>query len=100
MKKILIVLMCFIFCLFPLSGCNDDSDEYYTVTFYVAIVQNSTKYYREQSNIEVKHGDVIGNKAPSVSYRDYIWYTSKAGNIEWNLYSDEVKSDMNLYGRW
>lgn len=100
MKKFLTTILCCLFFILPFSACSDTGKEYHTVTFYVATLQGNTKYYRKQSSINVLDGDVIGNQAPSFSFRSYVWYTSKSGNIEWNLYSDEVKSDMDLYGRW
>ena len=77
-----------------------DKQEYHTVTFYRANNSGTTTSYSKLADLKIQHVTLIENQASNVPLSPLTWYTTPAGNIEWNLYSDEVKSDMNLYGRW
>lgn len=99
MKKFFTIIFSIILLILPLSACTEEEKEYHTVTFYTEI-RAGTFAYHKKAEIQVADGDVIGNQVPDTGLISYVWYTSKTGNIEWNIYSDEVKTDMSLYGRW
>ena len=128
MKKILISLLT-VLCLFGMVACSSQSPTekttveneqpacveeqvYHTVTFYLLKKGGSIlgmgslpDSYVKKAEIKVADGDVIGNQAPNQDPDigdvgvGYIWYINKAYSIEWNIYSDEVKTDMFLYGK-
>lgn len=86
----------------PESQTNNEIEkqEYHTVTFYRAKNSGATTSYSKLADIKILHGSLIENQAPNVPLFPITWYTSQAENIKWDLYSDEVKTDMELYGRW
>ncbi|MBR3790943.1 MAG: InlB B-repeat-containing protein [Clostridia bacterium] len=111
MKKIkyfcsicLLVACC---CVIPfLTGCG----ETHTIRFmdgnpnYDTILEKIHITYRLESTITVAHNDIIGDESPapmgtkySSNWRFLGWYTSQDGTDKWDLYRDEVKSDMTLY---
>lgn len=97
MKKILLLLLCSILFTLPLTACANKYDNesiYHTVDIYVTYLTT----HKVQS-LQIKDGDVIGDAITFSRKHELVWYTTLNGNIEWNLYADEVKCDMSLYGR-
>lgn len=80
-----------------LVACSDEpAPETYTVSFYIGTTCIDV--------ISVKEGDVIGEY--TVNFGNYkkdpgafSWYTTKTGDIEWNIYKDTVQCNMSLFGR-
>ena len=100
MKKlfILIIICCVICTLFV--GCQKEEP---VVTYTVTFIQpgNMATAERVIAKITCEANSVIGNKAPEAGKYPFKkfkgWYTEKELLTQWNLYSDEVKSDMTLY---
>ena len=92
-----------------LSACKDEEDKTYTITFKVAqsiSPLNSSVIYKTAKTIEVEDGECIGNSAPSgkygtgYTYEFAGWYTEEELINQWDLYRDEVRSDMVLYAKY
>ena len=71
------------------AGCGEEEKPVYKVKLV---------YSTFGETIEVTEGEVIAPKIKSY-FREKAWYTSKDGNLEWNIYKDGVVCDMTLYAR-
>jgi len=92
-----------------LSGC--EKERKYEVTFMIAdsiVVQGESfkVNYKEADSIKIYDEELIGNKAPDAEYQNSItytfagWYTEKECINSWNLYKDEVESNVTLYAKY
>ena len=94
-------------CVPLLSACKDNT---YNVEFKVASSINSfgelTVFYKTADTIEVEDGECIGSAAPNPTYaggQTYEfagWYTEKELINKWDIYKDEVRSNMTLYAKY
>lgn len=101
MKKLLSLILILSLCsvmVFAFVGCDNNNSTpkpTYTVTFHYLNTVRKT--------LSVEEGDIIGDRLRQAignsNMGKYAWYTSKVGNIEWNIYADRVYSDMDLWGR-
>lgn len=78
----------------------NNEQEFHTVSFYRAKTTCSTSSYVKISEVKIRHGEVIGSRAPTIPIFPIVWYTSKSDGMKWNLYTNKVNSDISLYGRW
>lgn len=112
-KRLLSVLFaaCLVFIFF--TGCKDKPN-LYTVTVYSSekAYPNDLRQYMYKKvdgfiilqQLEIESGSVLGNVGKGNylkdKYRFCGWYTDKDYTEQWNLYKDEVRSDMTLYAKW
>ena len=102
-----IVAIMILACVPLFSACKDKT---YSVEFKVASSINSfgelTVFYKTADTIEVEDGECIGNSAPNATYAgghtyEFAgWYTEKELINKWDIYKDEVRSDMTLYAKY
>ena len=108
----LIVIFSALACIFV--SCNSNQKADHTVTFMTVSSITYTKttgmicsYVSKSKNkISVKDGEIIG-PAPvdtkygsGTLYRFIGWYTEKDYINRWDLYKDEVRSDLTLYPKY
>lgn len=92
MRKIILISLILILVISSavlFAGCGEEEKPVYTVKLIYGGFVDSVK---------VTEGEVIAPKLKS-AYREMAWYTSKKGNLEWNIYKDGVVCDMTLYAR-
>ena len=82
-------------------GC--EQEETYTITF-MKLDSPTAKKFTEETTIQCEANSVIGDKAPLFKLNSYYvfagWYTEEGCINTWNLYTDEVKSNITLYARF
>ncbi len=100
MKKQLLAIIMIIIALASvvlLASCGDENnpEQQPKPVYSVALMG---VHYGLISTIKVTEGDTIASQLNS-SLKRYAWYTSKYGDIEWNIYKDVVTCDMTLFAR-
>lgn len=122
MKKAttLLIALCILICSLVSCGTSGGAETeqteqtvYHTVTLY--LVTDNVNLYGKTINsekqffsaikpieIQVADGEIIGEiDLDNMNYSDKTfsgWYTEKACVTIWNIYKDEVRTDMQLYG--
>ncbi len=106
-KKIFVLVLVVCAASFMFAGCGDSSN--HTVTFMKATSIVSIKgkiqcSYVSVKTISVEDGGVIGSAPVNTQngsfYRFAGWYTEKECLNQWNLYKDEVRSNLTLYPKY
>ena len=104
------ILVVFACCSF-LTACEEENAPViYTVEFYAPSATNlskeNPKFFSKVTSIEINKGECIGGNAPtqsfvsSLNYTFVGWYTEKEYINPWNLYKDEVQTNMTLYAKY
>ena len=112
-KKLPKVLTCLLIAVFMLAcvpyltACNDEKHSVkFKVAASISTYVDFNVVYKSAGSIEVKDGECIGSDAPDPTYAggqtfEFAgWYTEKELINKWDIYKDEVRSDMTLYAKY
>lgn len=95
------ILMIFILIAFSCLSFFTACGTVYSVKFMDKSYGPNYNTYQEVLVITINSGECIGNLAPT-PIKNYFagWYTEKECVNRWDLYKDEVKSNITLYAKY
>ena len=91
-----------------LSACGENKKTctiQFKVAQYISSINNSV-VYKVKKTIDIDVGECIGDSAPDgkygtgYTYEFAGWYTEIELINSWNLYKDEVRTNMVLYAKY